>query len=327
MAPRGMGPSIPCTVVPKGDRDDDAAQPRPLDCRELAENEAPTDPPPDGPPLTEGREFAGAAPWNLWANANYVGIADRRYGLDLDSSIGSLSIGADRRFNDKLVAGFTLGIQNSWNSAFENDWRLDTNGVNLGIYAAYLVSRNWVLDASFNYSRIENTQRIVVLNGDSSSNVYSSTVDATGQYPLGSEAFIRPKLSVTYGHNQTGGYAMQGTLLNTPLQFNLPGVSYNFGTIESSAEVNRTFRTKGGALIMPFSEIAVRYDFARPNDGRIITGDLTSVRVSPWAGSIRLGVRSLISRATMFEARLGYLSVGQRDLNVWEARLMLSHYF
>ena len=319
--------SSPCTPVPKGDRPEDAAQPRPLDCRELATAETPAQLSSASPPLTEGREFAGDATWNLWADANYIGVSDRRHGLDLDGNTGGLTVGMDRRMSDKSVLGFTFGIENSSTHGFDNDWQLKSDGFTIGAYTSYLMSKHWVFDASFNYSRVDNRQRIVILNGDASSNIYSLSLDATGQYALSEDTLARPKLSVTYGHNSTGSYLMQGALLGRRLQVELPGVSYNFGTAEASTEFNHTFRTTGGALVMPFAEIAVRYEFERANDGVIVTGDLTPVRVSPWAGGVRLGVRALVSRATMFETRVSYLSIGQKDLNVWEARLMLSHSF
>ena len=100
-----------------------------------------------------------------------------------------------------------------------------TDGFTIDAYSSYLMSMHWVLDGSFNYSRVDNRQRIVILNGDASSNIYLLSLDATGQYALGEDTLARPKLSVTYGHNDTGSYLMQGALLGRRLQVELPGVS------------------------------------------------------------------------------------------------------
>ena len=74
----------------------------------------------------------------------------------------------------------------------------------------------------------------------------------------------------------------------------------------------------------PFAELGVRYEFERPNDGKILTGNLTLQDTSPWAGQARLGVRTLLSRQMFVEAGLGYLSIGQKDLDVVEGRVFLS---
>jgi len=49
-------------------------------------------------PLTPGRDLGIVSPWNAWAEANFTGVSDRRYGLDLKTRSGTLSSGLDYRF-------------------------------------------------------------------------------------------------------------------------------------------------------------------------------------------------------------------------------------
>ncbi|RVG49314.1 autotransporter outer membrane beta-barrel domain-containing protein, partial [Sinorhizobium meliloti] len=76
-----------------------------------------------------------------------------------------------------------------------------------------------------------------------------------------------------------------------------------------------------------FAELGAQYEFERPNDGKILTGDLSEVTPSPWAFSLRSGFRMLLNDNLQIEATGGYLSFGQEDLDVWEGKLHLSWSF
>ncbi|RZT94980.1 hypothetical protein [Rivibacter subsaxonicus] len=58
-----------------------------------------------------------------------------------------------------------------------------------------------------------------------------------------------------------------------------------------------------------------------------MTSQLTLADTSPWSGSLRLGLRSLVARSLIVEASLGYLSIGQNGLDTWEGRLFVSYGF
>jgi hypothetical protein len=75
---------------------------------------------------------------------------------------------------------------------------------------------------------------------------------------------------------------------------------------------------------MPYVELGANYEFARPNGGRILTGDLSLATPSPWSYSIHGGARTLIWKTVLIEASAGYLSFGQRGLDAWEGLLRAS---
>jgi hypothetical protein len=78
---------------------------------------------------------------------------------------------------------------------------------------------------------------------------------------------------------------------------------------------------------VPYAELGASYQFERPNGGQLLTGTLSTAVGSPWSGLLRTGARVLVSRSTFVEASLGYLSFTQNGLDVWEARLFVSHAF
>jgi hypothetical protein len=78
---------------------------------------------------------------------------------------------------------------------------------------------------------------------------------------------------------------------------------------------------------MPYGELSLRYEFDRINDGKIISGDLSMVDSTPWQGGAKVGVRTLLGRATSLDASVAYNSIGQHDLSLWEYRLYFAHAF
>ena len=147
-----------------------------------------------------------------------------------------------------------------------------------------------------------------------------------GQYRWG-EAFLRPRFGVTYTHSRTESYDLNGTLGPHQLVLNNAKQSSNLGVFDGALEVNRTYVMKNGSPIMPYAELSVHYEFDRVNDGKVMGGDLNMEETSPWRGGAKLGIRSMLGRATSLDASVGYNSLGQSDLSIWEYRLFLAHSF
>ena len=55
--------------------------------------------------------------------------------------------------------------------------------------------------------------------------------------------------------------------------------------------------------------------------------DKAHTDTSAWSGTPRLGVKALVTKATLVELGAGNLSVGQNGLHSWEGRLYVSHAF
>jgi outer membrane autotransporter protein len=278
-------------------------------------------------PLTQGRDLVADTEWNSWVDARYGNLSDHREGLDMGGRYSSVTVGVDRRVDNELIAGLSFGLNNSRNSGFSGDLVTESKGFTLSPYMAYQYSPNWVLGGSVAYGQTDNSQRIVILNGDYTSRLYSMSLNANGQYPLDNGVLVRPKAILFYGSNHAQSYDLQGTLLGRTLTLRSPKNSVQMGTLEPSVEFTRLYRSGGGAYVMPYVEAGVRYEFERPNDGRILTGNLSMAETSPWTGTMRLGVRALITPTTSIEAGYAYLSLGQSGLNIQEFKLYLSHAF
>ncbi|MBM3092155.1 autotransporter domain-containing protein [Ensifer sp. T173] len=296
-------------------------------CRDLAAEEAAAQSADRSQvPLTPGRDLPAPSLWNFWSDIQFADISDERYDRDSDTLARSLTMGLDRRITNDLVVGMTVSLENSSTDAFDGTLGIDTDGFSFGPYAAYRLSKHWAIDGSLTYGRYNNDIDLSVLSGRQDSERLAGEISLHGQYKVDAY-FIRPKVSVNWSHIDSGAYDLSGSILNIPVSVSLPGDSFNYGVLDLSTEISRYFRLPDGQPFLAFAELGAEYQFERPNDGKILTGDLSEVTPSPWAFSLRSGFRMLVNDNLQIEATGGYLSFGQKDLDVWEGKLHVAWSF
>ena len=108
---------------------------------------------------------------------------------------------------------------------------------------------------------------------------------------------IQPKLSFYYSHADTKDLKLKvgdsaGNRLGT---LTVPINDQDLGLLEQSVELNHAFTTSQDLLLMPYVRAGGRYAFQRPNNGKILSGDLELVTSSPWSSNIRGGLRTLFT--------------------------------
>ncbi len=272
-------------------------------------------------PITPGREFAEPTEWNVWSDARYSHISDHRWDFDSSGHSGSLTLGADRQLNDDLVVGFSVSVEDNRFLGFGDFWRVESSGYTIGPYLGYRLSSAWTLDASLAAGRLDSESRIDSLvgtiSGDYTTNRYLATLSARGQYAV-DDTNLRPKFTVSYAHYENKSYSMGGSLFGIPLRVSIDGTNYNSGLSEAALEVNRVVKMGNGKTIVPYAEVSASYLFDLPEGAQ---------NQSLWNGSLRVGARALVGNLTFVEAGVGYLSIGQKGLDIWEGRLFVSHAF
>ena len=281
-------------------------------------------------PLTPGRDLGVDKLWNAWIEAYAGSISDRRYGLDMKGRMSTLTIGVDRRLTPDIVAGASVSLEKSLTTGFNYNLRSQSTGFSAGPYLAILLSPNWAIDGSFSYAQSNIDLQLAILNGSYVSPQYISTVDLHGQYDvLG--VYLRPKFTASYVHIISNAYDLTGHLSNPlftgDINLHLPKAKSNLGYSEASGEVSKIFIFANGTQIMPFAELGVHYEFERPNDGQILTGDFAFAIPAAWTGWVRSGVRISAFNSILFELKAGYLSLGQPGLDIWEGKARLSYGF
>lgn len=99
--------------------------------------------------------------WGVFINGSVSGgdkdRTDNVAGYDFDSI--SLTLGADYRFSDNLVAGAALGYSRNDTDLDANGGDLETDGFNLSLYGTYYKESGLYLDGILNYGRNNYDQR------------------------------------------------------------------------------------------------------------------------------------------------------------------------
>ncbi|UUY09369.1 autotransporter domain-containing protein [Pseudomonas sp. J452] len=274
-------------------------------------------------PLTEGRKFQQEPLWNVWADSRYSDIADRRSGLDLDGHSGYVTIGADRRLDNDLVVGLMGIAERNRSKGFDDDWEVRSDGYSAGPYLAYRLTPSLAMDLSLTVGQLDNDNRVLILRERFDTQRYALSTSLSGQYLLG-ETLLSPKLSLSYTHFRNEEHEMRGEIAGIPLRLEIEEQSYDYGVAEASLQATRTYRSDGGRYWHPYVEVGLSNEFERPNDGRILTGDLTQEKTSPWSGSLRGGVQAQVADNALIDTSIGYLSLGQNGLDIWEGRVFIS---
>jgi hypothetical protein len=126
-------------------------------------------------PLTEGRDLGAPTLWNVWAEGSVLGISDERFGLDMETTVGTGTFGIDRRLSDDVVLGVSFSVQNSSTEGFGDFLQVDANGFTVGPYVAVRLSPHWAMDASLTYGQYDNDIELAILGGDYTSRTYGRT--------------------------------------------------------------------------------------------------------------------------------------------------------
>lgn len=276
--------------------------------------------------ITPGREFVPQALWNSWIDGYYFDVRDRRYNLVYDGHDSLIVLGTDRLLRKNLALGLLVAFQNSDTNSFGGNWLTSSNEVIFGPYLGYQITPTWALNTSLGYGNTTNDVNIANFNGRYIAQSCSLEVDMIGQYRY-QDLHLRIKPSLFYSYIYTKAYKMSGSLAGVNLTIPVPSDNFSLGIVAVAFEINRDFKLPNFKMLEPFADIGVIYAFERPNNGKILTGNLLLASTSAWSGSARLGARLLVSSSFYIAANGGYLSIGQAELNVWEARLYMSYAF
>ncbi len=277
-------------------------------------------------PLTPGRELIGGRPWNVWVDGDVIYINDKRHDLDTRGDTSVISFGLDRLVGKDLVAGLQASLTRTTSDGFDGDLQTDSTSYSIGPYFSYGLSPQWLIYGSLGFGQLSIDNQILNLAGTSESNQYSLNLQAEGQYQLGS-ALARPKIQLSQTRTSGDAYQLHGTILNRPVTLDMRNDSSDYGVIQTSLEINRTYDLGYNRLVMPYMEAGVSYEYARAESGQYLTGNLTYAEASPWAGMLRAGARSLFGKSTMADLAVAYQSLGVNDLSIWEIRLLVSQSF
>lgn len=277
-------------------------------------------------PLTPGREFAEEPLWNFWSETRGIYARDRRHDLDNTGFSGSFLAGADREIAEDTVAGISASFESSKSEGFDGNLETHAFGMSVGPYIAHRLSSEWAVEGSLGYMLLNNDLDVVVLEGEYLSHQLSVATAINGQYRYEDWTF-RPRFGISYAETFVEDYDLSGAIAGRPVRINVGSDHFGYGEAEISGEASKLVFLSDDLIGMPYGELGMHYAFDRPNDGRILSGNLTYEDTSPVTGTLRGGMRFIYDDSVYFDIGGGYLSLGQNGLNVWEATARISFAF
>ena len=277
-------------------------------------------------PLTSGRQFVAEPLWNFWTETRGVYARDRRHNLDIEGYSGSVIAGFDRNFDNETVVGVSGSFESSGSDGYDGGLVNEAYGISVGPYFAHRLSREWAVQGSLGYMLRHNDLDVVVLEGDYFSHQLSAATALHGQYNY-KDWTLRPRVGLSYAETFTEAYDLSGTVSNTPVKVDIGSDHFSFGEAEIAGEASTYVELEGNLLGIPYGELGLRYAFDRPNDGKILSGNLTLEETSDVTGTLRGGMRFIYDDRIYFDVGVGYLSLGQNGLDIWEAKARVSFAF
>ncbi|EKF08454.1 autotransporter outer membrane beta-barrel domain-containing protein [Thalassospira profundimaris] len=277
-------------------------------------------------PLTPGRDFIREPLWNFWSETRGFYAQDRRHNLDTEGYSGSFLFGVDREIAEDTVAGISASFETSGSDGYDGGLETAAYGFSVGPYFAHRLSPQWAVQGSLGYMLLQNDLEVVVLEGNYFSHQLSAAAAINGQYRY-EEWILRPRFGLSYAETFVEDYDLSGTINTTPVTVNIGSDHFGYGSAEISGEASRYVDLGDDLLGMPYGELGLHIALDRPNDGKILSGDLRLEDTSPLTGTIRGGMRFFYEDRIAFDVGAGYLSIGQNGLDIWEAKARVSFAF
>lgn len=191
----------------------------------------------------------------VWINGAYSHVDQDQSAIESDGDIYALATGADWRFSERLLAGVSLGYENSDIDTKFNQGNLDTDGFFIAPYAAFQLFDNIFVDATVSYSDLDTdskrTSGGAQVTGKYDSTRWFGAVNATAQFVRG-KLTILPGIGWMYTRSKFDSYTES-----------------NAATIASST--GHLGRIRGGArlqyqitpTIAPYAFGDIEYDYKR----------------------------------------------------------------
>jgi hypothetical protein len=276
-------------------------------------------------PYTPGRYLVEPSLWNAWADVRYTNSRDERNNLDLESDAGTLTVGVDRLFDDRLAIGVQASINDSESESRSRTIEVEGNGITFGPYLSYGLSEQWSLLFALDFGVLDRDVTLLNVSGQQDASQYSGSLELQGQYGLES-VMLRPWGLVSFTRSEGDAFALEGDVLGQPVTIRLPGTQADGSLVEVGLEASWLHELRNGKRLLPYVEAAARYSQLNSDSFLQLGGNLEST-VDDWNGTLRGGARLLAGGTTMLELGAAYQSLGQSELDVWEFFFFVSHGF
>ena len=214
--------------------------------------------------LAAGDTASGLA---VWANISYTDFADSKAATESESNFSMAMLGMDYRLNDNMVVGCVMGYEDTESKTRYNAGWIDTDGLTIGPYFAWLINENFSIDLSAGYSWLESDQlRNSTVSSDFDSERYFYSANLHGYYDINNFNFVAT-VGYTFANNDADSYTENNGNRVASLDTDL-------GTIGVGGEV-----AYNGDHIQPYVNATYNYDTEYDDYGNSYDRDAVNVGI------------------------------------------------
>jgi outer membrane autotransporter protein len=238
---------------------------------------------------------------------------------------GTLTVGVDRLFDDRLAIGVQASINDSESEARSRTIEIEGNGVTFGPYLSYGLSQQWSVLLALDLGVLDRDVTLLNVSGEQDVNQYSGSLEFQGQYGFES-VMLRPFGLLSYTRSEGDAFALKGDVLGQPVDIRLPATQADGSLVEIGLEASWLHQLSNGKRLLPYVEATARYSQVNSDSDLQLGGNPEST-VDDWSGTLGGGARLLAGGTTMLQLGAAYQSLGQSELYVWEVFFFVSHGF
>ncbi len=261
----------------------------------------------------------------VWIEGSALRYDEDRDGRDGDGSREEIILGFDMIRRADLVYGLAMGWETARSESFDGGVETGFDGYFFGPYAAWLPDPDLVVDIWVGYARRGVDSDIAGLESGYDIDRLFVSANATGRHQYG-DWEVRPKFEFFYASDESDDATYRPAAdsgLPADYQFRVEGGTESLALTTFSVEVRRPWMLADGTRVEPFARIGLDAFLDRPNDGRILGGDLTLEDTSDVTGAALLGVTARLGNGALIDARIGSDAIGDDDFDVYGGEVSL----
>ncbi|MGX5668953.1 Ig-like domain-containing protein, partial [Rhizobium daejeonense] len=188
-----------------------------------------------------------SSPFNVWIDGVFLAHNDKDINGGKWGSFAMLNMGADYLLNDKALVGLSFHYDYMTDPTDE-DAELKGNGWLAGPYASVEIGKGVFWNASLLYGGSSNDIDTAFWDGTFDTKRWMADTSVEGQWDIGNETMLSPKLRVVYFSEKVEDYAVKNGAGDT---IAIDGFDEEQFRVSLGAEIARSFALDNGTKLTP----------------------------------------------------------------------------
>lgn len=263
-----------------------------------------------------GKGGAGAAPkLGVWAQGSYVSVESTEASLSMDGYIYNVAGGIDYKFNDRGVAGVSLGFEHVDIDSTFNTGTYKSDGIALAPYIGYSLTPNWSVDftAGYVWLDFDTTRNNEAVKGTFEGGRWFGAANLTGNYAV-NRWRLSPKVGVLYLNEEHDAYTESGSSTAQ-----VESDTIKIGRASAGLKVGYAFDN-----FLPYGKITGEWDFEHPDSVLKSNGQMSNDE--DFGANLAVGV-DIFKGPVSGTVEASYNSALREDLDVWQATARIRYQF